>query len=352
MLTHVQAARNVNDALESGLWWLRTAGVREDSRNGAVLVAPGPVITETAKPMERVIFSPLRDANPFFHLLESLWMLDGRNDTASLTGYVARMQDFSDDGLTLNGAYGYRWRVYFGYDQLEEIVSELKANPASRRCVLQMWDGGHREHGFSTYTVDGDLLAAKRGSKDVPCNTACFFRIAEGKLHMTVTCRSNDAIWGAHGANAVHFSVLLEYMAAAIGVPVGRMVQVSNNYHIYADRPDVQRLYRNTEQEDTVVYQADNRYSTGGVQAVPLLQYKERAEDFLADCDFYFSTRGHGEYTTLFFRMVFLPLIELHSLHKSGAGAEVIHTFADKHLMETCDWHIAGYEWVKRRLVK
>jgi hypothetical protein len=50
---------------------------------------------------------------------------------------------------------------------------------------------------------------------------------------MLVTNRSNDIVWGAYGANAVHFSYLLEYVASSIGVKVGRYWQVSNDFHIY-----------------------------------------------------------------------------------------------------------------------
>jgi thymidylate synthase len=54
-------------------------------------------------------------------------------------------------------------------------------------------------------------------------------------LDLTVLCRSNDVVWGAYGANAVHFSVLQEYLAGRIGVDVGVMYQFSNNYHGYVD---------------------------------------------------------------------------------------------------------------------
>ena len=50
---------------------------------------------------------------------------------------------------------------------------------------------------------------------------------------MTVTNRSNDMIWGAYGANAVHMSVLLEYMAGMLGYGVGAYYQFSNNLHAY-----------------------------------------------------------------------------------------------------------------------
>ena len=71
---------NVNHALIAGINTLDQFGKRQGSRNGAVLVAPWPVITIIHDPEHRVLFNPRRDANPFFHLFESIWMLAGRND--------------------------------------------------------------------------------------------------------------------------------------------------------------------------------------------------------------------------------------------------------------------------------
>ena len=50
---------------------------------------------------------------------------------------------------------------------------------------------------------------------------------------MSIVNRSNDMIWGAYGANAVHMSMLLEYMAAMTGFQVGIYYQISNNLHAY-----------------------------------------------------------------------------------------------------------------------
>ena len=54
-------------------------------------------------------------------------------------------------------------------------------------------------------------------------------------LDMTVTNRSNDAVWGMLGANYVHFSFLQEYMAARLRCGVGRYWQFTNNLHIYTE---------------------------------------------------------------------------------------------------------------------
>ena len=71
--------------------------------------------------------------------------------------------------------------------------------------------------------------------KDFPCNMSICFRIRDNRLDMTVFNRSNDIIWGAYGANAVHMSMMQEYVASLLRIHVGRYNQVSNNFHAYVD---------------------------------------------------------------------------------------------------------------------
>jgi hypothetical protein len=229
---HVITTDTVDNALALGLEYLVATGIEEPSRNGPVLVSNVPVTTVYTKPQQRVLFGSLRNANPFFHLFEALWMLGGRNDIEFVKQFNSRMGQYSDDQVTQRGAYGYRWRKWFGYDQLEVIAKELKANPTSRRCVLAMWDGGEHSYTSIDNLEPGDLLAT---TVDKPCNTHIYFRVNNGRLDMTVCCRSNDVLWGAYGANVVHMSILLEFMATWVGIPMGRYYQISNNYHLYTD---------------------------------------------------------------------------------------------------------------------
>lgn len=231
MFSSIQV-RNVQEAYVRGLALVRGEGILEETRNGPAVVVPWPVVTVYERPCERVLLDPVRDANPFFHLQEGLWMLAGRNDVESIGRFLGGLKKYSDDGVTYHGAYGHRWRQHFqsGWaelDQLAEIVRLLRANPADRRIVLQMWDA----------TTD-----LGKDGRDFPCNTQCMFRVqpslfARGRsaLSMTVHNRSNDAIWGAYGANAVHFSILHEFVASALGLEVGPMYQWSNNLHAYTE---------------------------------------------------------------------------------------------------------------------
>ena len=214
-------AANVNHAYNAALWLIKVAGYKETSRNGEVTTVDGPVITMYERPWQRMLFDTARDANPFFHVMEAMWMLAGRNDVAAVSKYVSNMTTFSDDGKTLNGAYGHRWREQFDTDQIDWVIDHLKSDNGSRRAVIAMWDPAN------------DPWAVTDGSKDVPCNTTIYFRVTDGKLTMTVSCRSNDIVWGCYGANAVHMSYLHELVALGVGIPMGPYYQISNNWHIY-----------------------------------------------------------------------------------------------------------------------
>jgi hypothetical protein len=313
-------ARNVNDALAEGLRQLFLHGYPEKSRNGPVLVAPGPVTTIYVRPLERVLFSPTRDANPFFHLMEALWMLAGRNDVAWPVQFNSRFKEYSDDGKTFSGAYGFRWRRYFGRDQIELVINELKVNPTSRRAVLEMWS-------------QNDLGMP---GKDLPCNTHCYFDCRGGVLNMTVCNRSNDALWGAYGANAVHFSVLQEYIAFGIGVPVGTYRQFSNNLHIYTD-------ILTREKADAIYDEAlDDRYA-GKVAPYPLVKWGLREWD--TDLSKFLAKPGDPEveYKEPFFKEVARPMFLAWDTRKTDKWAGWCYMVAAD------DWRIAAMEWLRRR---
>ena len=223
------SARNVSEALYLAVQALETKGVEVETRNGKALEFACPVVTSYSHSRERVLVYPMRDANPYFHLMESFWMLAGRNDVDWISKYNGRINNYSDDGVTFHGAYGHRWRNWgaksrgtFKFDQLEIAIHRLLHYENDRRTVIGMWDP------IKDFSTDND-------GKDYPCNTQIMFWVRDNTLNMTVCNRSNDMIWGAYGANAVHMSILLEYMAARIDCAVGTYYQFSNNLHAYVD---------------------------------------------------------------------------------------------------------------------
>lgn len=358
----VIVANNIHDALWAGISHLLEEGVKSDSRGGAVLVAPTPVTTVYNNPQQCVLLNPTRDANPFFHFMEALWMLAGRNDIQFPCHFNKSYSQFSDDGRTMWDAYGWRWRQFFGWDQLTAIIEELRTNPSSRRCVLSMWNGAQplgedgptwntekrvecSAGGPASYWTDwsGDFHVATHGGKAVPCNTHAYFDLGGGKLNMTVCCRSNDVIWGAYGANAVHFSFLLMFMAAQLGVPAGTYTQMSNNFHVYTDRFDLDKL----EQI------ADECYglSTSGASPVSNLEFDcslQEIEQFVRWAD---SCLVHNDFVPHHWNSTLLTdagvMVDAWGAYKAGGKMTALDLLAG---VEDWAWREACVDWVTRRL--
>ena len=345
----VNTARTVSEALFHGLHNLRVNGIRQESRVGDVLVAPQPVMTVYTHPANRVLFSTMRDANPFFHVMESLWMLAGRNDLPWLTEYNKRMAAYSDDGgQTQPGAYGYRWREHFGYDQLETIIVELANNPMTRRCVLAMWDGGNANE--NPIVFNSDLYNAIGGSADVPCNTHIYFDASSGKLNMTVCCRSNDIIWGAHGANAVHFSFLLEYVSARTGLPMGSLYQFSNNYHLYTNvvpEGSIMPMAREVLASDIYTEGKTSPVLVDISPRVPLVTVGETVP-WEEDLQKFMSEEYEG-FSHRFFSCVAQPMRLAWRAHKDrDYEAALSHARS----IVAYDWQVAAVDWIRRRKIK
>ncbi len=337
--------RNVNAAfkgLVSAIHGEHLPMVRLPSRVGEVLQCTEPITVTYTHPRERVLFNQARDCNPFFHMFESLWMLAGRNDVKPLLFYNPRMADFSDDGEILHGAYGYRWRGWFGVDQLLRITKELKRDPSNRRCVLSIWSASMRYNRELNKAGLSDIYKAEDGGKDVPCNTHAYFSVTQGKrLDMTVCNRSNDLVWGMLGANVVHFSFLQEYLAACIGVDVGAYNQFTNNLHVYTERWEPDEYLKGWEHFAAVSYEK-NVSPSGDSLADDPARFDEECARFVDSID--------GDFEEPFLKSTAQPMMAAFRAHKQRnyRGDNNALTIAER--IHADDWRTASIAWlVKRR---
>ncbi len=395
---------NVNDAFEGIVRGFHDGDFPRDvtaSRNGEVISCSEPMTITYERPLERVLFNQARDCNPFFHLFESLWMLAGRNDVESLDYYNSQMKNYSDDGETFNGAYGYRWRNacantegvsnnsletvnknYGVVDQLKILIDHLKANPFSRRAVLSMWNveddllkiGSECSTCFGRGEVDAvDPASGKTtgewtnpcgncngtgqvGSKDIACNLCVKFRVGLGirvtpgkgtehdvpcYLNMTVFNRSNDAIWGMLGANVVHFSFLQEYMAAHLGLEVGEYHQVADDLHVYTEKFEPEKWLPTLRRSRTM--HDPKPISYDGMKLVPLIKDPEMFDMEMRD----FVECIDGRFSEPFLRNVAQPMCWAFRKHKrrdyEGALCMMASVQAD-------DWRTAGNNWITKRM--
>jgi len=315
--------RNANTLFEDMFWKFKTSGVPADSRNGPVIRIVEPVFTTIANPMERVLFHGERDANPVFHLMESIWMLAGRRDVGFVQQFNSKIGQYSDDGEVFNAAYGYRWRHHFGHDQLLELITKLQTDRDTRQAVLQMWDSK-------------DL---SKDTKDRACNMQLIFEILHGKLNMTVINRSNDAWYGYCGANVVHFTVLQEFVAIAVGVKLGVYRTFTTNLHLYTELYDARKFVDNPPSSEAFdMYQ----HGVKPMKLVGNTDYFGWLEDAEAFCNNPFKY-DNSKYS--FFTEVAHPMamISYERKNKISDGMK----WADR--VEAEDWRIAAQDWVERR---
>lgn len=178
-----------------------------------------------SNPLERWVLSREPAINPAFAIAEVLWILAGRDDSQFINYWNPALPNFAGRGDRYHGAYGYRLRRQFGFDQIERAYSVLDKNPASRQVVLALWDS---RSDFPT----GD---GSPGSEDVPCNVCSMLKVREGRLDWMQIMRSNDLLRGTPH-NFVQFTMLQEIMAGWLGLDVGEYVHISDSLHVYDDQ--------------------------------------------------------------------------------------------------------------------
>lgn len=330
---HVIRARNAHTALPIAVAHLREHGVPRESRQGQVLVAPEPVTTVYTRSRERAMYHVARDANPFLHFFGAMWMLAGRDDVAFLARFAPKMKAFAEDDGRMHGAYGHRWSYWPGMltNQLTTIANALRDDPTCRRQVLTMWDPAR------------DLGAAKR---DLPCNTHVYPTVGlDGRLDITVCCRSNDIVWGCYGADVVDFGFLHEWLGELVARPAGVYTHVSNNWHGYTA----------TFEKIRDLDGSPDPYAAGEVRRTPLvapgetpLQVESEMRDALR--------RGPAALPDLrstFVRNVLIPMWSAHALYKNRSVDKVERVDAALAVLKSMppwdDWRRAAEEWLERR---
>lgn len=346
---YVIPGRNINHVWPLALMYMRD-GARDgtvwarDSRNGTVFEFNAPVTSVYRHPEECVLFDPQRDANPFFHLFEFLWIVAGRSDVRFLQHFVRRMSDYSDDGKTFHGSYGRRLE-----GAIELCINRLRKNPDDRRAVAPIyWP--------SDTSYDG---------KDMPCNIAAMFKVRNGALTLTVANRSNDAVYGAYGANVVQFGLLTAYAALAAGYEIGEYSQVSDSLHLYANDPKSKACL------DLRGINVQDPYEQRLVRFVPFftrgdLNGHDRWIDDLASFFRFWDHEGPigvdaspeahlrcvldpDSFRTPWWNSVALPMWNAHCYFRAGRIEEALDVLGPTRPAPEVDWHVGARQWLLRR---
>ncbi|MFJ1582556.1 thymidylate synthase [Streptomyces sp. NPDC088197] len=167
-------------------------------------------------PRARLLLAPpTRVPNPAFAVAETVWILSG-SDAPWIFDFNDQLAQYADDGI-LRGAYGPRLRRWGGsVDQLRRVVEILKADPDSRRALIQLYDPARDA----------------AGHRDVPCTLGFQFHLRHGRLDMATSMRGQD-VWIGLPYDLFFYTTLHELVAGWLGVETGDYRHHVGSLHVY-----------------------------------------------------------------------------------------------------------------------
>lgn len=205
------------NATEAWDYWydvLKNQELNESSRVGKVAGEVLNSVTTITDPTRGIVFSKIRNMPMRYAVGELIWYLSGSNKVRDIKKYSTFWEGISDDGETLNSAYGYRIHHEFGFDQWDYVKDMLTNDPNSRQAVIHIKD------------------ATNKKTRDMPCTCLIQFLLRENKLYCTVYMRSND-LWTGFPYDVFAFTALQIKMAMELGVDLGSYTHIAGSLHLY-----------------------------------------------------------------------------------------------------------------------
>lgn len=152
---------------------------------------------------------------------ELLWFLRGDTNVRWLQERgISIWDEWADAAGELGPVYGHQWRSWQGadgttYDQIAQLVADLRANPDSRRMIVSAWNVGALQ----------DMALA-------PCHAFFQCYVADGKLSLQIYQRSADLFLGVP-FNIASYALLVHMLAQQTGLQPGELVWTGGDCHIY-----------------------------------------------------------------------------------------------------------------------
>lgn len=219
-------AESVEDAFHQVLEHLWQYGEKSSPR-GYMITELQNVNIIIRNPRNRIVGCPERRFSAPYAFGELAWYLSGNNKLDQICYYSKFQSGCSDDGETLNSAYGARiFGVHPDGGDLSEYYPKIEFNQW-RQCVkVLQQDHDSRQAIIHLHTPNN------KATKDEVCTLTLQFLIRNGKLNMITTMRSNDIILG-FTYDAFAFTMMQEFMANELGVELGYYCHNVGSMHIY-----------------------------------------------------------------------------------------------------------------------
>jgi thymidylate synthase len=163
-------------------------------------------------------------------IYELLWFLKGDTNIAWLKEHgVSIWDEWANEQGDLGPVYGHQWRSWTGadgktYDQLQDVLQQLRTNPDSRRMIVNAWN-----------VADLPKMALS------PCHALFQFYVADGKLSCQLYQRSADVFLGVP-FNIASYALLTMMMAQVSGLQPGEFIHTFGDVHLYNNHMEQAKL--------------------------------------------------------------------------------------------------------------
>lgn len=154
-------------------------------------------------------------------IYELLWFIKGETNIKYLNDNgVSIWNEWADENGELGPVYGKQWRSWQGvdgktYDQLADVIKQIKTNPDSRRMIISAWN-----------VADLPKMAL------MPCHTMFQFYVAEGKLSCQLYQRSADVFLGVP-FNIASYALFTMMVAQVCNLQPGEFIHTFGDVHLY-----------------------------------------------------------------------------------------------------------------------
>ena len=157
---------------------------------------------------------------------ELLWFIKGDTNISYLKEHnVSIWNEWADEKGDLGPVYGKQWRRWESpdgrkLDQLEDVITQIKSNPDSRRMVVSAWNPS-----------DVGSMALHQ------CHCLFQFYVSNNKLSCQLYQRSADIFLGVP-FNIASYSILTNMIANVCGLSPGDFIHTLGDAHIYQNHID------------------------------------------------------------------------------------------------------------------
>ncbi|MBS2029361.1 MAG: thymidylate synthase [Deltaproteobacteria bacterium] len=168
-------------------------------------------------------------------IYELLWLLRGDTNVRWLQEHgVSIWDEWANETGELGPVYGKQWRSWAGadgktYDQIAQVVDEIRKNPDSRRLVVSAWN-----------VADLPKMAL------APCHAMFQFYVANGKLSCQLYQRSGDIFLGVP-FNIASYALLTMMIAQVTKLQPGEFVHTLGDAHLYLNHVEQAKLQLSRE---------------------------------------------------------------------------------------------------------